>query len=129
MVSASTPVRERIRRLEAKTITSGRKRKKKKLELIPGQENILKYLTKKSACSLKEPGGSEEGKSQGVRDDPLLGDTGQGSIQITSGSRTRPESEERGGRGGQRGGKRTGKVLERWLFLAGQTSSLREGGS
>ena len=58
-----------------------------------------------------------------------MGDTGQGSTQITSGSGTHPESEVRGGRGGQRGEKRTKKVLEKGPFLADQASDLREGSS
>ena len=58
-----------------------------------------------------------------------LGDTGQVSTQITSGRGTHPESEVRGGRGGQRGGKRTQKVLEKWPFLVGQASDLSEGSS
>ena len=63
-----------MRRIEAKTIASAKKGRKKKLETIPGQEKILKYLVKRSASSQKEPIGSEEGNiRKGVRNDSPFG--------------------------------------------------------
>ena len=103
-----------MRRIEAKTIASAKKGRKKKLETIPGQEKILKYLVKRSASSQKEPIGSEEGNiRKGVRNDPLLGDPSQGTSKTPSSRGTCPKSEESGG-GGEPEVKKRSKILERW---------------
>ena len=65
--------------------------------------------------------------NKGVRNDSLLGDSGQGSTQIPSSGGTHPLSEVRGGRGELAGRKRTKKVLEKWPFLAEHTSNLEAG--
>ena len=115
-----------MRRIEAKTLltpsaATSRKRRRK-LDLIPGQEKILKYLRiqEKSADSQKGPLGSEEGNYKGVIHDPLLGDTSQGASKMPSEGSSCPATEERG-RGGEREGRKRAKnVLEMWQNLANQ---------
>ena len=87
----TTPVKEKIRRLEEKsrnirTPANKKTDRRKKPELIPGQAKILKYLERvKPAQSLQGTTVPETGNSnKGVNNDSLLGDTGQGSTQPPS---------------------------------------------
>ena len=118
-----------MRRIEAKTLltpcaATSRKRRRK-LDLIPGQEKILKYLRiqEKSADSQKGPLGSEEGKYKGVIHDPLLGDTSQGASRKPSQGSPCPAPEERGGGGDSEGKKRRKSILEMWQNLADQNKT------
>ena len=103
--------------------------RKKKVELIPGQAKIIRYLKiMQPAHNLPGNQNPEPGnKNKGVTNDSLLGDTGQGSTQTPSSGGTHPLSVVRGGRGEPEGRKRTKKVLEKWPFLVEQTSDLDAG--
>ena len=118
-----------MRRIEAKILptpsaATSRKRRRK-LELIPGQEKISKYfrVQEKPAISQKEPLGSQEGTSKGVNLDPLLGDTSQGASRKPSQGSSCPAPEERGGGGESEGKKRRKSILEMWQNLSDQNQT------
>ena len=124
--SKRTPVKTRVKRIEAgaKTRTPNKKNKevkrlKKGTDLSPGQRKIEAFFLKKTMVGrtgLSREAMNTNRSTQGAKLGPLEGVLSCGASKLPSGG-SRPPPVERGGGGSdKRGEKSKLKLLERWPY-------------